>query len=88
MRITEAAVVDGDGNVMLSNRYWIEANTSGEWYDDRVFVDMTGQPAEMYELILQAVEFQEGVYPPETTSMVWVDADLAYPKQNIVQPRL
>ena len=37
VRITEAAVVDGDGNVMLSNRYWIEANTSGEWYDDRVF---------------------------------------------------
>ena len=87
VRITEAAVVDGDGNVMLSNRYWIEANTSGEWYDDRVFVDMTGQPAEMYELILQAVEFQEGVYPPETTIMAWVDGDLAYPKQIIVQPR-
>ena len=41
----------------------------------------------MYELILQAVEFQEGVYPPETTIMAWVDGDLAYPKQIIVQPR-
>lgn len=88
LRITEAAIVDVNGNLMLGNRYWLHSTEKGDWYDDNnLYIDMTGQSAEAYELTLRSTILDGDTIPAELTVDAWVDGDVAYPKQLILQPR-
>ena len=89
LRITETAIVDNtDGSLLQSNRYWISSTESGDWNDDNnIYIDMTGQSAKAYELVLQSTQFGGDIVPAELTVDAWVDDGIAYPKQITLQPR-
>ena len=87
VRITETAITDVNGNVLQSNRYWFRASESGDRDDELLYVEMAGQSAQAIELALQATVIDGGAVPPELTMQAWVDGDMAYPKQLILQPR-
>lgn len=87
VRITETAITDVNGKVLQSNRYWIRATETGDWNDANIYIDMTGQTAEAIELALQSTVIGGDIVPPELTMVVWIDGDIAYPKQLILQPR-
>lgn len=87
VRITETAITDVNGNVLQSNRYWFRASESGDRDDELLYVEMAGQSAQAIELALQATVIDGGAVPPELTMQAWVDGNMAYPKQLILQPR-
>lgn len=87
VRITETAITDVNGKVLQNNRYWIRATETGDWNDANIYIDMTGQTAEAIEFALQSTVIGGDIVPPELTMVVWIDGDIAYPKQLILQPR-